>query len=36
MKDKKLSPQAILALKEALSVIFWKREDLQDFIKLSI
>ena len=35
-KDKKISPQAILALKEALSVIFWKREDLQDFIKLSI
>lgn len=34
--DKKISPQAILALKEALSVIFWKREDLQDFIKLSI
>lgn len=34
--DKKISPQAVLALKEALSVIFWKKEDLQDFIKLSI
>jgi hypothetical protein len=34
--EKKISPQAILALKEALSVIFWKKEDLQDFIKLSI
>ncbi|MDD2797574.1 MAG: hypothetical protein PHV20_03180 [Bacteroidales bacterium] len=34
--EKKLSPQAIMSLKEALSVIFWKREDLQDFIKLSI
>jgi hypothetical protein len=35
-KDKKISPQAIMALKEALSVIFWRKEDLQDFIKLSI
>ena len=34
--DKKISPQAILALREALSVIFWKRDDLQDFIKLAI
>ncbi len=34
--DKKISPQAIIALKEALPVIFWKKEDLQDFIKLSI
>lgn len=33
---KKISPQAILALKEALSVIYWKREDLQQFIKLTI
>lgn len=33
---KKISPQAILALKEALAVIFWRKEDLQDFIKLSI
>ncbi len=36
MTGKKISPQAILALKEALSVIFWKREELRDFIKLSI
>lgn len=34
--DKKISPQALMALKEALSVIFWKREDLQDFIKMTI
>lgn len=33
---KKISPQAILALKEALSVIYWKKDDLKDFIKLSI
>src|SRR5260221_4705747 len=35
-KAKKISPQAILSLKEALSVIFWKKEDLQDFIKLTV
>ena len=35
-KNKKISPQAILSLKEALAVIFWRKEDLQDFIKLSI
>lgn len=34
--DKKISPQAVISLKEALSVIFWKKEDLQDFIKLAI
>jgi hypothetical protein len=34
--SKKISPQAILALKEALHVIYWRKEDLQDFIKLSI
>lgn len=33
---KKISPQAILALKEALSVIYWKKEDLSDFVKLTI
>ncbi|MFH1119505.1 MAG: hypothetical protein V1775_06745 [Bacteroidota bacterium] len=33
---KKISPQAILALKEALSVIFWKKDDLMDFLKLTI
>lgn len=35
-KDKKISPQAIISLKEALAVIFWKKENLQDFIKLAI
>ncbi|OFY13958.1 MAG: hypothetical protein A2X02_09055 [Bacteroidetes bacterium GWF2_29_10] len=34
--DKKLSPQAIIALKEALPIIFWKKDDLLDFIKLVI
>lgn len=33
---KKISPQAIMALKEALSVIFWKKDDLKDFLKLTI
>lgn len=36
LDNKKISPQAILALKEALSVIFWKKEELQDFTKLSL
>lgn len=35
-KDKKISPQAIASLKEALTVIFWKKEDLQDFVKFAI
>ena len=34
--EKKISPQAIIALKEALPLIFWKKEDLQDFIKLTL
>jgi len=34
--DKKISPQAIMALKDALPVIFWKKEDLHDFIKLTL
>jgi len=33
---KKISPQAIIAVKEALSVIFWKKEDLQEFVKLTL
>src|SRR6266542_214393 len=33
---KKISPQAILALKETLSVLFWKKEDLQEFLKITI
>lgn len=35
-RSKKISPQAILALKEALSVITWKKDDLRDFIKYSM
>lgn len=34
--SKKISPQAILALKEALSVITWKKDDLKDFLKYSM
>ncbi len=34
--SKKFSAQGILSLKEALSLIYWKKEDLQDFIKLTI
>ena len=34
MRNKKISPQAVLALKEALSVITWKKDDLKDFLKL--
>ena len=30
--EKQFSPQAIVALKDALSVIYWRKEDLQDFI----
>lgn len=36
MTNKKISPQAVLALKEALSVITWKKDDLRDFLKLSM
>ncbi len=36
LNNKKISPQAIMSLKEALSVIFWKKDDLKDFIKLSL
>ena len=35
-RNKKISPQAILALKEALSVITWKKDDLKDFLKFSM
>ena len=35
-REKKISPQAIISLKEALAVIYWKKEDLQDFMKLAI
>lgn len=33
---KKISPQSILALKEALAVITWKKDDLRDFLKYSM
>jgi hypothetical protein len=33
---KKISHQAILALKEALAVITWKKDDLRDFLKYSM
>lgn len=33
---KKISAHGILALKEALSVIYWKKENLRDFIKLTL
>lgn len=35
-RNRKISPQAILALKEALSVITWKKDDLKDFLKYSM
>lgn len=31
ISTKKISPQAIHALKEALSIITWKKDDLRDF-----
>lgn len=34
--NKKFSPQAVFALKEALSVIYWKKEELRDFINLTV
>src|SRR4051812_27263357 len=33
---KKISPQAILALKNALPVIFWKKDELKDFVNLTL
>lgn len=36
MQAKKFSPQAIVALKDALSVIYWRKEELQDFLKIAI
>jgi len=35
-EKKKISPQQIIAVKEALSVIYWKKEDLQQFIKYTL
>lgn len=34
--SKKISPQAIIALKDTLPLIYWKKEQLQDFLKLTI
>lgn len=36
MEGKRISPQAILALKEALPIIFWKKEELQDFVSITL
>lgn len=36
MNNKKFSPASITALKEALINIYWKKQDLKNFIKLSI
>lgn len=33
---KKISPQAILALKEALPLIYWKKDQLQEYLKLAL
>lgn len=35
-KEKQFSPQAIVALKDALPVIYWKKEDLRDFLNASL
>jgi hypothetical protein len=32
----KMTPQAVFALKEALTVIFWKKDELQDFLKMTL
>jgi hypothetical protein len=36
LENKKISPQAILALKDALPIIFWKKDELKDFVKLTL
>ncbi len=33
---KKLSPQAIIALKETLALIYWRKKDLRQFLELTI
>ena len=35
-QEKQFSPQAISALKEALPLIYWKKEKLQDFLKVAL
>ena len=34
--EKKFSPQSIFSLKEALSVVFWRKDDLKDFLTIAI
>ena len=34
--EKKISAQAINALKEALSVIYWKKDELREFLKITL
>ena len=34
--ENKISPSVILLLKEALSVIYWRKEDLEQFVKFTI
>ncbi len=36
MKTKRISTQSILALKEALANLYWKKEDLRKFVELTI
>ncbi|HEY5123255.1 MAG TPA: hypothetical protein VIK14_05915 [Ignavibacteria bacterium] len=36
LDNKKISPQAVLALKDALPIIFWKKDELKDFVKLTL
>ena len=36
ISNKKISPQAILALKEALPIIYWKKDEMKDFIKITL
>ena len=36
MKTKRVSTQAIMALKDALTNIYWKKEDLRKFVELTI
>ena len=35
-KEKQFSAQAVVTLKDALSVIYWRKEDLQDFLKAAL
>jgi hypothetical protein len=35
-KEKQFSPQAIVALKDALAVVYWRKEDLRDFLNAAL